>query len=284
MYIRLLLSLLASKQMHVHCFQKMALFLALQQQQRRMPKPRVFRDRTQPLDFLDDDEVIRRYRLPRDFIIELCDMMDMELRRSTTRSSSLPVPTQVLAALRFYATGSMQRDAGDLHGISQPSVSRCVHAVSKLLTSNAASYIKFPVDDASQRQTMADFYEIAAFPNVIGCVDGTQIPILSPHNNEPIYVCRKGFHSLNIQAVCNAQLFFTNIVAKFPGSAHDAFIWRNSAIHRHMQHAGQQRWILGDSGYPLSPFRTLPSSECLPCWRSMNAWIRFQSYKSQTNG
>jgi len=36
----------------------------------------------------------------------------------------LTVATQVLTALRFHATGCMQKDVGDLHGISQPSATR----------------------------------------------------------------------------------------------------------------------------------------------------------------
>jgi len=111
----------------------------------------------------------------------------------------------------------------------------------------------------SQRRVMADFYKIAGFPNVLGCVDGTQIPILSPAVNDNIYVCRKGFHSLNIQGVCNAKLCFTNIVAKYPGSAHDAFVWRNSSVCQFMQNAQHhQAWLLADSGYPLSPFLMMP--------------------------
>ena len=246
--------------LHVQLFQKMALLLAVAQQQRRVHKPRVFRDRTQPLDYMDDDELISRYRLPRQCIVHLCDLLAAELQRSTSRSCALPVTTQILVALRFYSTGSMQRVAGDLHGISQPSVSRCVHAVSKLLTHKASGYISFPTDDAAQRNNMDEFYRIANFPNVLGCIDGTQIQILSPVLNENIYVCRKGFHSLNVQAICNAQLEFINIVAKYPGSAHDSFIWHNCAVYHYMeQHTAQhQRWLLGDSGYPLSSFLMTP--------------------------
>ena len=47
---------------------------------------------------------------------------------------------------------------------------------------------------------MNDFYKIAAFPNVLGSADGTQIPISSPAANENIYVCHKGFHSLSVQS------------------------------------------------------------------------------------
>jgi len=163
----------------------MALLLAISHH-RTAHKPRVFRDRTQPLDFMDDDELISRYRLPRHLVTELCDMLADDVQRSTGRSQSLLVSTQVLAALRFYATGSMQRVDGDLHGISQPSVSRCVHTGSKLLTTKASMHIKFPTDEMSQRRVMAHFYKITGFPNVLGCVDGTQIPILSPAVNENI--------------------------------------------------------------------------------------------------
>ena len=60
-----------------------------------------------------------------------------DLERSTTRSNALSVSTQVLVALRYFATGSFQRVARDLHGISQSSVSRCVTGVGKALSSGA---------------------------------------------------------------------------------------------------------------------------------------------------
>ena len=93
----------------------------------------VFRDRTQPLDSLDD-ELVSRYRLSRHCIIDLCDLLAADLERSTTRSNALSVST---LALRYFATGSFQRVARDLHGVSQSSVSRCVTGVGKALSSGA---------------------------------------------------------------------------------------------------------------------------------------------------
>jgi len=260
-------------------FQDMALLLAVYQQEDEIRKARVFRDRTQPLEFMDDDELISRYRLSRQCILEVCDWLSADLKRPTARSHSLPVSTQVLVALRYYATGSMQRVAGDLHGISQPSVSRCIFAVSTSITSVAQSLIYFPTDEQSQRNIISDFYHIASFPNVLGCVDGTQIPILSPASNEHIYVCRKGFHALNVQAVCDAKLHFMNIVAKYPGSAHDSFIWHNCALYQYMkqQSIEQQRWLLGDSGYPLSPFLMTPIAN-----PTTAAEVRYNKKHSQT--
>ena len=63
-------------------------------------------------------------------------------------------------------------------------------------------------------------------------------------------------HSINIQAICDSNLKFIDIVAKWPGSTHDAFIWRQSEIN-HQIESGQipivNGWFIGDSGYPLKP-------------------------------
>lgn len=203
--------------------------------QRRNPRPRIFRDRTKALEIMDDEELLMRYRLPRHCILELCDLLKPDLERPTSRSHALLVSTQVLTALRFYATGSFQRVDGDVHGISQASVSRIVANVSASISRRAGSYISFPTTAGGLRRTMSDFHAMAGFPNVIGCIDGTQIPIHTPSIHEYLYVCRKGFHSMNVQAVCDAKLSFTNIVAKFPGSSHDSFILRNSKIYEHLE-------------------------------------------------
>ena len=193
-----------------------ASFIVLQSQQmaqgRKMPKPRVFRDRTQPLDILDDHDLIARYRLPRHCLLELINNLTQSLERPTNCSHPLSVATQVLTALRYYATGSLQKDAGDLHGISQASVSRCVSSVSNAICKLVPDHIKFPTSYEAEREVMASFHDIARFPNVLGCVDGTQIEVISPHQNENTYVCRKGFHAIPFHAMCKSSAMLSEVV------------------------------------------------------------------------
>ena len=188
---------------------------------------RVFRDKTNPLDILSDEEIRVRYRLDRRNIYNLCELLKDDLIRPTKRSQSLSVSLQVMTALRYYATGSFLSVCGDIHGLSKMSASRCIHAVTNSLCKHMKSYIKFPSTIQDIRQTKADFYAIAQFPNVLGSIDSTIIPISAPSEEEHIYVSRKGIghHSLNIQIVSNANLEITNIVAKWPGSTHDSYIW-----------------------------------------------------------
>lgn len=58
-------------------------------------------------------------------------------------------------------------------------------------------------------QQLTGYYHYSGFPNVLGCLDGTQVRIQAPHQNEMEYVCRKGFHALNIQV--SALERYTNI-------------------------------------------------------------------------
>lgn len=225
------------------------------QQQRR---PRIFRDRRNPLDFLDDQDLISLYRLSRDAILEVCGILDRHLQRPTQRSHSLPVFLQVLVALKFYASGSFLQTIGHLHRISKASVSRCIKNVSLALSLHCQDYIKFP-EGQDVYTTMQGFSDTGDFPNVIGAVDGTHVIINAPTVDEHLYVNRKGTHSINVQVVCDNNLKVTDIVAKWPGSSHDAFIWNNSTLCNKFENGEiPNGWLLGDSGYPLRPWLLTP--------------------------
>ena len=45
-----------------------------------------------------------------------------------------------------------------------------------------------------------------AFFYLKGAVDGTLIPIQAPKDDEHVFVCRKGYHALNIQGVVEHEL------------------------------------------------------------------------------
>lgn len=100
------------------------------------------------------------------------------------------------------------------------------------------------------------------FPGEIGAIDCTHIPILKPREEEHSFVNRKGYHSLNVQIICDANLKILGINSNFPGSNHDSFIWRQSQIRDfllHNFHIGMRRsWLIGDSGYPLEPILLTP--------------------------
>ena len=72
--------------------------------------------------------------------------------RQTKRSQALSPLDQLLLALRFYGTGSMQVVLGDANGVCQSSVSRAVTAVTDALVNIAADHISMPTSDMEVRQ------------------------------------------------------------------------------------------------------------------------------------
>ena len=139
-------------------------------------KDRVFRDRTHPLELYDDMDLIKRYRMPRHCLLNLIDVLSEDLKPPTMRSHSIPATLQVLAALRYYATGSFQQVVADLAGLSQPSISRIVTKTSRALAQRANLYIKFPTTPEEQLIVKRGFSLEFNMPNTLGCVDGTLRP------------------------------------------------------------------------------------------------------------
>ena len=89
---------------------------------------RIFHPRVDPLATLTDKDIISKYRLSRDAIEFLIDILNDQLTPKTKRSHAIPTNIQVLASLYYLANGSMQSVVGDCRdlNISQPSISRYV--------------------------------------------------------------------------------------------------------------------------------------------------------------
>lgn len=80
---------------------------------RHFRRERVFRDRLNPLDMYNDDELFRRFRFPRRELLELIDTFTEDLEYAFDRKGGLSASMQMLIALRFYATGSFQEVIAD---------------------------------------------------------------------------------------------------------------------------------------------------------------------------
>lgn len=62
----------------------------------------------------------------------------------------------------------------------------------------------------------------------------------------------------NVQGICDSQMKFINLLVKYPGSAHDAFIWGQCSIQEFLSQNPQLGFLLGDQAYPLKPYLLTP--------------------------
>jgi hypothetical protein len=221
-------------------------------------RQRTFRDRQDPFAF-DDAELISRTRFPRHVLLNLVNGLTPVLARRTNRSRSVSVAVQLSIALRYYATGSFLRETGDLNGVSKNTSSLVLHSVSNALCDMVKYVITFPSTDQQLREVALAYFRIRGMPNVCGAIDGSQIAIKRPHINEHVFVNRKGYHAINVQAVCSADFTFSDIVVRFPGSSHDSFIWNSCTLKRRFVAGDYGNFVLlGDSGYAQRPWLMTP--------------------------
>ena len=123
---------------------------------RRARRARLFRQRTRVDDFRDED-FFCRFRFERATVLFLIDLLSPFIAPLSMRSHAISASVQVMAALRYYASGAHYRLVGDSLGISEASVSRSVRRVSDILCTMTPRYIRFP----SQQAVKQAFYRVA---------------------------------------------------------------------------------------------------------------------------
>ena len=109
---------------------------------------------------------------------------------------------------------------------------------------------------------MEQFEQKCGFPNVIGVIDGTHIQIWAPSEDPHSYINRKGYHSINVQVVCDAEGLFTYCYAGQVGSVHDSRVFRNSPVACFLEmperYFPNDSHIIGDAAYGIHPHVMVP--------------------------
>lgn len=97
-------------------------------------------------------------------------------------------------------------------------------------------YIRFPQTAAEITRTKDEFRNKYNVPGILGIIDGTHVAVSAlKHEVEHAFVNRKGFHSINVQIVCDAQMLITDINARYPGSTHDSYIFLGSELYTFLE-------------------------------------------------
>ncbi|XP_046399986.1 putative nuclease HARBI1 [Ischnura elegans] len=216
------------------------------------------RDRQNPIEFYSEAEFLQRYRFSKRTV---SDVLLPYVRSERLSNRGLPIPDilKLLIALRFYATGSFQLVCGDLAGVTQGTVCKIIKSISNDLVAVLPRHMKFPSSDEDTARCKRSFYEKGQFPGVVGCIDCTHVPIVSPGGEfGELYRNRKGWFSLNVQVVAGPSMEIMDIVCRWQGSAHDARIFHNSRLKLKFETNEVKGILLGDSGYPLLPYLFTP--------------------------
>ena len=116
--------------------------------------------------------------------------------------------------------------------IARCTVCRIVHETCSAIVAQLLNvYIKFPHGNQLD-MVVSEFKRKWGIPLCIGAIDGCHIPISAPIDNHTDYYNRKGWYSMILQGVVDANYCFTDIYVGWPGSVHDARVFSHSPIYK----------------------------------------------------
>ncbi|XP_066595411.1 putative nuclease HARBI1 [Prorops nasuta] len=194
----------------------------------RERRPRKIWERINWFERLDIINFRRRCRLLKNQFTELLNKIEHQLLHDTERNNTIKPEIPLLLTLRFLATGSFIITMADFCGISKSSAHRIIDKVVVAIAELHEESIKVPSEAHIRVQAeMKNFY-VAGFPLVLGAIDCIHVRIRSyGGDNSELFRNRKGFFSINVQAIVNSKLEIIDIVARWPGATHDATIFDN---------------------------------------------------------
>ena len=187
------------------------------------------------LTFTDQDW-LENFRVSHSTFLYLCDELRAEVeKQNTIMRRAVSTEKRIAITLWFLATGADYRTIGHLFGVSKSTV--CVitkEVCAAIVECLLPEYIKMPTGTAL-KVVVDGFKNDFGFPQCVGAVDGTHIPILSPQECPADYYNRKGWHSILMQGVVDHQGRFIDVYIGWPGRVHDARVFANSSLYQRGQ-------------------------------------------------
>eukprot|EP00951_Prasinocladus_malaysianus_P027384 scaffold245335_cov32-Prasinocladus_malaysianus.AAC.1 len=185
--------------------------------------------------------------------------------------SIVPAALRLATTLRWLA-GSRFIDAADLHGIGATTAYASIWEVVDALI----EVLKEPLDlhnDTTLASLSDDMYARSGrtVMGCIGAVDGMAVRIGKPNIEDPVteeernvrhFMNRKGFYSINLQAVADANRKIIYHSLETQGSTHDSLAWKMSTLGKLLEEypLPEGYWIAGDEAYVCNEYLITPYS------------------------
>ena len=230
---------------------------------------------------------LQNFRMCKETFLYICNRLSPELERSdTVMRRPLSVQRRVAVCLWCLATPTEYRTIAHLFGIGRSTVCDIVHetcrAIVKVLMKE---YIKFPSGDDLDH-VVDEFKTKWGVPQCFGAVDGCHIPICAPSEQHTDYYNRKGWYSMIVQGLVDANYRFLDVCIGWPGSVHDARVFAHSNLYKKSTHGHLipnklvtisgvcvPLYMIGDSTYPMQSWLMKPfahNSNLSACQRNYN--------------
>lgn len=195
-------------------------------------------------------------------------------RRDTWLRDAIPAAERLSLTLRFLATGESYESLAYLYRIPKQTLSYIIpetcDAIYKVLKD---TYMKVPATTDEWENIAKEFEDRWNFPNCIGAIDGKHITIRCPVASGSKFFNYKGYFSIVLLAIVDADYKFTYVDVGCNGRVSDGGIFAQTAIHNSLENSklsiptpkplpGREDAvpyvIVGDEAFPLKSYLMKP--------------------------
>lgn len=152
----------------------------------------------------DEHRFKEAFRVSKELFHSICDALREKLSPLPNfLSTKIPCSVEKQVGMTLYKLASCceYRAVGDTFGVHKSTVHKYFYRVIKAINSTLmTSFIKMPNEEDCKRISRR-FKNICGIPQIIGCIDGSHIPIMAPSEGRKDFVNRKSWTSLVLQAV-----------------------------------------------------------------------------------
>lgn len=231
-------------------------------------------------DMTNDDEFYEIYRMNRQSFFTLLQKVSEvpDFKKYDTqmclRQDLEPVEDEIklAIALRTLAGSTRVIDLAQIYGRSKSCVQKWFFAMLPIIIAALPLSVNLEVidkNDTKLENLAKAFYNKSecGIDKCIGAIDGCAVrirqPLLDDVPNPSNYYNRKGFHALNLQAICDSNRRITWYCCKSAGSTHDSTAFVTTALFERLKDGlllESGYFLIGDEAYALEEFMMVPFS------------------------
>ncbi|CAM4721414.1 unnamed protein product [Leuciscus chuanchicus] len=236
------------------------------------------------LDRLDDRFLSQCLHLNRQCLRFIVDFIQARLKKDVFAPGHSPTPAEanILAALAYFAHGSLPRKITERLEIDQTAAGEAVNRITKLLSDLSPDFVTFPNSYNDRMGAAQAFKNVSGIPHVVGVLGYLHVKVSPPAGEEHMYINTVGYHSVMMQVVFDVDGNLLSLEQCCPGGTPEQTVWENSDIGRQFsifQHG--HTWVVGSRsllgcGHVLTPVEAFRIKS--------NAALRFNQAHAQLHG